>query len=82
MTKFIDKSKQVKEVKKTIFTRCLINETDVRNDDLEQPGAFHTVEFIGHDSIYGDVFKVHRSAHLNDFTLYFGTKGDEMYVNE
>ena len=81
MTKFIDKSGKVKEVKKTVFTECLLRDFALNRDSLAQPEEWDNVEYLGTDSKYGDVFKAWDDD-PNDFTLYFGTKGDEDYINE
>lgn len=78
MTKFIDKSKQVKEVKKTVFTRCLTYKGHVKTDEIHQPEDWKNVEYLGNASSYGDVFKVWDDD-PEQVTIYFGIKGDEEY---
>lgn len=81
MTKFIDKSSQVKSTKTTVFIKCLVCDLSTKYVDLN-PNAFDFVEFIGHDEAYGDVFKCWCNDTEGNFGLYFGTKGEEQYVNE
>ena len=79
MTKFIDKTKEslVKnEVKETKFLKSLEYDFSVADSNDSNPGEYNTVEFIGNDSAYGDVFKAYDSD-PNEFTLFFGIKGDE-----
>lgn len=42
----------------------------------QQPEGYDNVLFIGHDDVYGDVFKAWNNEE-SMFTLYFGEKGDE-----
>lgn len=80
MTKFIDKNEVNKKVKPTVFTHYL--SSDFTKEEAESlPSHFDNVEFIGHDEQYGDVFKTWDNEPQH-FTLYFGTKGNEEYVNE
>lgn len=81
MTKFIDRNKVNKKVKPTIFTRCInerfnVIETNTNGND------FDYVEFIGRDLRYGDTFKAWNNGAETNFTLYFGIKGEEQYVNK
>lgn len=80
MTKFIDKNSQGKDIKATVFTKSVDANLKIR-DAAFQPCHYNNVEFIGHDRQYGDVFKTWDND-PNDFVLYFGTKGEEQYVNE
>ena len=82
MTKFIDKTKEslVKnEIKETKFLKILefdFSVASVASADPNYPKEYDTIEFIGHDIDYGDVFKAYDS-NANEFTLFFGVKGDE-----
>ena len=78
MTKFIDNTKK-NNSKKTVFEKVLTFDFVI-----EKAGAgycldvYEKVEFIGHDESYGDVFKAYHDADDdNNFTLFFGVKGDE-----
>ena len=81
MTKFIDKSGKVKEVEKTVFTKMIISNFQVITNNIPQPCNWRNVEYLGYDITYGDVFKAYDGIN-SGFTLYFGTKGDEDYINE
>ena len=60
--------------KNTVFThRVLTREIE---DTSIEPGHWCNVLFIGHDEEYGDVFKCWDNNPTN-FTIFFGTKGDE-----
>jgi hypothetical protein len=74
MTKFISIDKDTQEKKETVFIRIL----SVRSLDttLTEPNDWDNVMHIGKDVDYGDVFKCW-NENVNNFTLYFGTKGDE-----
>jgi len=74
MTKFIDKTTAKEVIKKTVFKE-LLNSSKKIAPATWTPNDYETVEYIGHDQYYGDVFKA-----SNDDTgcvLYFGEKGDE-----
>jgi len=78
MTNFINLNNPTaikKSSNATIFNFCLDGDLRKSNAYL-QPNNYHNVAFIGHDSEYGDVFKAW-DEDLEDFTLFFGTKGDE-----
>ena len=79
MTKFIDKTKEslVKnEIKETKFLKMLEFDFSVASADHNDLIEYYIIEFIGHDIDYGDVFKAYDSD-PNEFTLFFGVKGDE-----
>ena len=79
MTKFIDKTKEslVKnEIKETKFLKMLEFDFSVASAVHNDPKGYDLIEFIGHDIGYGDVFKAYGS-NANEFTLFFGVKGDE-----
>ena len=73
MTKFIDNTKKANS-KKTVFKKALSFDFTVV-DAFAVVTDYEKVEFIGHDECYGDVFKAYHDE--NNFTLFFGTKGDE-----
>ena len=76
MTKFIDNTKKANS-KKTVFEKALSFDFIV-DDACGSINDYEKVEFIGHDESYGDVFKAyHDENDENNFTLFFGTKGDE-----
>lgn len=78
MTKFttLNQVKSVKKVKETIFTHVVEKNGKTHESVSYTPKHFHNVMFIGHDYIYGDVFKVWNNGSDN-FMLFFGIKGDE-----
>lgn len=79
MTKFIDKTKDnsVKTPKQTVFEKYLEDDMTIKdNSDGSSVESWGTIEFIGSDLSYGDVFKAYDS-NANTFTLFFGVKGDE-----
>lgn len=79
MTKFINRITD-NPIKPTTFKFLLTCGYGKREANL-QPSDFINVEFIGHDEQYGDVFKAWDN-NPQQFTLCFGTKGDEEYANE
>ena len=75
MTKFIDKTTAKKVIKKTVFKE-LLNSSKKIEPVTWRPDDYETVEFIGHDESYGDVFKCF-DKDPNNFALLFGVKGSE-----
>ena len=73
MTKFIDNTKRGK-VRTTRFDKFVTNDLEV-HDSCYQPEDCDTVEFIGEDPDYGDVFIAKDSE--PGFTVFFGVKGSE-----
>lgn len=73
MTKFIDNTKRGK-VRTTKFDKYVASDLEV-HDSCYQPSDYNTVEFIGVDPDYGDVFIAKDSG--PGFTIFFGTKGLE-----
>ena len=61
-------------VKKTVFTHFITDKKTVC-DSIRTVNGFENVLHIGCDKQYGDVFKCWND--VNEFTIYFGTKGDE-----
>lgn len=41
------------------------------------PKDYDFVDFIGNDTIYGDVFRASNKKTPNTFVIYFGKKGNE-----
>lgn len=74
-TKFMSLDNNKKVVKETVFT-SFINSYLKNQEAGNEPSAFKNVLHIGFDEVYKDVFKVWNDSE-NDFTIYFGTKGDE-----
>ena len=74
MTTFVNKSNN-KIANKTIFTHAIDVDREVVETGLE-PKNYEVVELIGIDSSYGAVFKAY-DHDSDDFTLFFGTIGDE-----
>ena len=77
-TKFRDITNKEKTitVKKTKFTAYLNSKIVIIPTNM-LPESFDHVDFIGNDKDYGDVFKAYHNIDLNQFTIYFGIKGDE-----
>jgi len=74
MTKFIDNTTAKKVIKKTVFKE-LLNSSKKIEPATGRPDDYETVEFIGHDESYGDVFKASNGDSV--YVLYFGVKGSE-----
>ena len=77
MTKFTTLKETKKEGKKTVFTHCVGSDMIIYETSLNQPKDWDNVLHIGHDESYGDVFKVSSNYFTNNFSIYFGIKGDE-----
>lgn len=60
---------------KTIFKKYIDSDFTIKEGAI-LPSDWDNVMFIGHDVIYGDVFKAWDDD-KNSFTIYFGKKGDE-----
>lgn len=83
-TKFmtLDNMSKQPAIKRTVFTHVLnirgINNNEIYNSETEDtPGQWNNVLLIGSDETYGDVFKCWDDGGENNFTIYFGVKGDE-----
>lgn len=63
-------------IKQTVFNQALYNNLQT-NPTNDTPSDWEYVLFIGHDTQYGDVFKVWNNDEEDNFTLMFGEKGDE-----
>lgn len=74
--KELNQENQTEVKKKTIFKEYVTLLGIKPPENL--PEDYDKVEFIGHDSHYGDVFKAWDDD-LVGFSLYFGEKGDENY---
>ena len=83
MTKFINLGGVPKVVKKkrTVFTGFIDSDKTYSEQHLSNSHDHEVVIFLGYDECYGDVFKAYDDD-LNNFTLYFGIKGDEFEDNE
>ena len=66
---------QKSEKKETVFTHFVDGLLAVVKTNAS-PKQYKNVLHIGHDEGYGDVFKAW-GDHENEFTIHFGTKGDE-----
>ena len=75
MTKFSSLVSLNKDKKETVFTYFLNADKKIQKAEFV-PSNFENVLHIGYDPDYGDVFKCWDNYEEN-FTLYFGTKGDE-----
>ena len=76
MTKFISIEKDTQEKKETVFTR-IVELNGGTDASIVKAKEWDNVMHIGFDDVYGDVFKCWDNKDVNNFTLYFGTKGDE-----
>ena len=65
----------VKIPKKTVF-KYYLNSCMVIEKTESQPFNWENVLYIGHDPVYGDVFKCWDNE-KDIFTLFFGEVGDE-----
>jgi hypothetical protein len=75
MAKFIDNTKNKKDVKKTVFNRKV--SMDSVSETVALPVDFDNVEFIRNSVVYGDIFFAWYEEDENDFTIFFGERGDE-----
>ncbi len=75
MTKFSTLDNKKKEVKKTVFKITLGTDLQGLKTELT-PYDYKNVLHLGYDIYYKDVFKCWNND-PNDFTIYFGEKGDE-----
>lgn len=76
MTKFMTLSPIHRDgIKETVFKKVVIYDGKTQ-ESLIPADEWDNVMFIGHDRFYGDVFKTWDEG-SDDFTLYFGKKGDE-----
>lgn len=71
----LDKT-QNPEGKRTVFENIVEVDSATNVDGLDTDD-YDNVLFLGHDQQYGDVFKAWNDAEPDDFTLFFGAKGDE-----
>ena len=80
MTKFIDRTEKCNNPKKTTFKKYLSSGFEVVDVDciFHSTENYDIIEYLGTDNSYGDVFKAyHDENDENNFTLFFGVKGDE-----
>lgn len=76
MTKFLTIDSVKSGGKRTVFTKALGSRFEI-GDALTSPEDYDNILFIGHDKMYGDVFKAWDDTDPENFELLFGTKGDE-----
>ena len=74
MTKFIDNTTAKKVIKETVFKE-LLNSSKKIEPATWGPDDYETVEYIGYEQYYGDVFKASNGD--RGYVLYFGVKGSE-----
>ena len=74
-TKFMTLDGQKSEKKETVFTHYVNSDIGISEATLKTKN-YKNVLHIGYNEVYGDVFKVWDDRE-NEYTLYFGTKGDE-----
>ena len=70
----LDNKQTVK--KQTKFTHYVNEYKQIINNN-DNPLKWDNCLHIGTDKYYGDVFKVWDDNNENNFTIYFGVKGDE-----
>lgn len=76
-TKFTTLSSETKKLVKTVFTSYITFEKKISvTDDRQTPDSYDNVLYLGHDGIYGDVFKAWYDDDDN-FFIFFGIAGDE-----
>lgn len=77
MTKFISLIEKPKD--KTVFTAGVNFNVKTEKGCVEKtilkPTDYEEVIWLGHDKIYGDVFKAVKKD--DSFTIFFGKKGSE-----
>lgn len=76
-TKFISLDNPQPVKKQTKFTHYLNISRTVKETLTDNPSKWNNVLHIGTDKYYGDVFKVWDNGEENNFTIFFGEKGDE-----
>jgi len=57
--------------------RKKIGENTVISPTMSRPESYDNVEFIRHDKIYGDIFFAWGNAEEDNFTIFFGERGNE-----
>lgn len=67
-----------KEFKPTVFTHYIDSDKTVRTSK-NNANEYQNVIWLGDDKIYGDIFKAWNDKFPNNFTIFFGVKGDEEY---
>lgn len=65
-----------KKAKKTVFKKFLTSTLEIK-DAKYHPKDYDKVLYIGNNTFYGDVFKAWLDNNEEEFTIYFGEKGDE-----
>jgi len=79
MTKFTSICSNESEKKvKTVFERIVYKDATTDRFNELAPKDFTDVMFLGHDTSYGDVFKIWNKDPEN-FIIVFGKKGNENY---
>ena len=71
----LDRPQPVK--KQTKFTHYVDSDKEIQSNETDDPSKWDNCLHIGTDEYYGDVFKVWDDGKENNFTIYFGEKGDE-----
>ena len=67
---------QKSEKKETVFMYCVNSSLKIVEVSRLKPKNYENVLHIGYDNNYKDVFKAWNDKE-HEFTIYFGTKGDE-----
>ena len=65
-----------KEVVKTVFTHVVLDDKSIDESSCN-PNDYDNVKYIDGNKDYGDVFIVWDDGCKEEWTLYFGKKGDE-----
>lgn len=75
MTNYLTIDEPKKISRKTVFTHR-VGKSEIVKLEYDSDIEFDNMMWLGFDHVYGDVFKVWKND-SSDFTIYFGTKGDE-----
>ena len=76
-TKFMSLDNKQTVKKQTTFTHYINEDKEIQKTTLCKPSDWNNILHIGTDKYYGDVFKAWDNGKENDFTIFFGEKGDE-----
>jgi hypothetical protein len=75
-TKYTSLIQERKEVKKTVFNKIVNSKLEIE-EAISTPEQYNNVLYLGKDKDYGDVFKAWDNNTDENFTIFFGVKGDE-----
>lgn len=84
MSQFLTLDNQIKPIKQTRFNYMVNISYEVNEPfpfkvekTFDTPSGHDYTLYLGKDKFYGDVFKCWNEGEEDNFTLYFGEKGDE-----